>query len=620
MSQTPPERLLESIASLAFWTLLLFLAGVVIVTGPILTSDGPGHVSMANFMVHAGDPAWPMLNRLYEFNPVPSPNALGDFLLAGLMEIVSPLTAERVVQVLCVISIPLAARLTLRRLDPDSGWIALFFFPVALERMFFLGLYNYCLSVTGCILCIWAYLRLRARVSVGNAAVLTALLLLTLACQAAGWLEAVLALGTMTATEAWLRWRAGEPSPAIMRSPIATLACLIPGALLFVPFALLGPGDRHVAYGPSPLERLIEVFRGDPFAPIGQSTAYVSLVLGLALLAMTATGFVALASASRHGCPVEHRSNTRGNTGRLSHLVMAALEAAIHVFGGVSKVVDGRARAGHDGQKAPVVDTTFNQTAVAARPGDADTRRLRFAICMLPLVFLGFLLIVPDEAGGGWTHTWRAQVFPYVGLALACGTLPDWRHLKTFAVAAAAVGSLIMIGMTLWVQVWEVPAAADEFNEADAWIGPHCTIAPVLTQFKLDPDNTARLFYHPLFHIANRLELKSDRPVLFSYLARLPIYAVRFRPGADPQRLLFKWRPSQRDTRVRAIDIAGFEAASGIPVDYVLLWDFPAADQPGSYRDIRAAVTGAHYQLVHRSSGGRMELFRRPGSGGCAKP
>jgi hypothetical protein len=114
------------------------------------------------------------------------------------------------------------------------------------------------------------------------------------------------------------------------------------------------------------------------------------------------------------------------------------------------------------------------------------------------------------------------------------------------------------------------------------------------------------------------LELKSDRPVLFSYLARLPIYAVRFRPGADPQGLLFKWIPSQRDTRVRAIDIACFEAASGIPVDYVLLWDFPAADQPGSYHDIRAAVIGAHYQLVHRSSGGRMELYRRPGEGGCA--
>jgi len=66
-----------------------------------------------------------------------------------------------------------------------------------------------------------------------------------------------------------------------------------------------------------------------------------------------------------HGCPVELRSNTRGNTGLLSHLVMAARVAAIHVFGEDGKVVDGPATPGHDVQKAPVVNTITNRTAVA---------------------------------------------------------------------------------------------------------------------------------------------------------------------------------------------------------------------------------------------------------------
>jgi hypothetical protein len=238
---------------------------------------------------------------------------------------------------------------------------------------------------------------------------------------------------------------------------------------------------------------------------------------------------------------------------------------------------------------------------------------------MLPLSFLGFLLIIPDEAGGGWTHTWRAQVFPYVGLALACATLPVGRVFRMFATAVACGATLVMIGMTLWVQLWDAPAAVREFNAADALIGPHCTLAPVLTQFKLDPDNTARLFYHPLFHLANRFELRSDRPVLFSYVARLPVYPVRFRPNADPQLLLYGWKPSQRDTRVYHIDTAGYETASGIPVDYVMLWDFPAPDQPGPYQDMRSVIVQGHYELVHRSSGGRMELYRRTGPGGCAK-
>ena len=122
-----------------------------------------------------------------------------------------------------------------------------------------------------------------------------------------------------------------------------------------------------------------------------------------------------------------------------------------------------------------------------------------------------------------------------------------------------------------------------------------------------------------MFHLANRFELTNDRPVLFSYVARLPIYAARFRPGADPQGLLYLWEPSQRDTRVRRIDIAGFEAASGMAVDYILLWDFPAEGQADPDQNIRSAVTAAHYELVHRSTGGRLELYRRPGGGGCVK-
>jgi hypothetical protein len=71
-------------------------------------------------------------------------------------------------------------------------------------------------------------------------------------------------------------------------------------------------------------------------------------------------------SGSIHDGPVEHLSNTRGDTGRPLHLVMAVLVAAIHVFGEASKVVVGRARSGHDVQKAPVVNTIFNRTEVGS--------------------------------------------------------------------------------------------------------------------------------------------------------------------------------------------------------------------------------------------------------------
>ena len=148
-------------------------------------------------------------------------------------------------------------------------------------------------------------------------------------------------------------------------------------------------------------------------------------------------------------------------------------------------------------------------------------------------------------------------------------------------------------------------------------IPPHCTIAPVLGQFKLDPPNSAQLVHHPLFHAANRFQLRNGRPVLASYVARLPVYPARFRPEADPHRLLFGWQPYQRDTRVYSVDIPGFETAAGVTVDYVLLWDIPAAEKAGPYAALRATMAAAGYVPFYRSSGGRMEAYRRPGPGSC---
>ncbi len=555
MSQTGLARIAWALAAIetpVFWTMIGLLVTVVSVFGPVLTNDGPAHLDMAHFILRNGDKAWPTLNHLYEFNLTLSPNALSHLLMAALMHVFPPLVTEQIIQVLCLISVPLAARLVLRRLSPGSEWLALFFFPVALERMFFLGLYNFCLSLTGFLLCLWAFLRLRADTHLANCLILATCLVITLAFQASGWMEAALAIGTMTLVEAIQRHRRGESGRAVLHLLTINSLALAPGTLLFMLSMLFTTGDRHITYLIPLSMRLISIVSGESFAPIGRSTAAISLFLGLTLGVLAATGVYTLARSSRLSSP---------------------------------------------GVQQPLL-----------------------AMGMVTVSLIGLALIIPDEAGGGWTHVWRAQVFPYIGLVFFCALLPQLRIIRAFATAAAGLGGLAMIGMTFWIQAWEVPGPVREFNEADAWIGPHCTVAPILTQFKLDPANSARLFYHPMFHVANRFELRSDRAVLFSYNARLPLYPVRFKPGADPQSLLFGWFPGQRDTRVYKIDIAGYEAASGIIVDYVLLWDFPDSDQSGPYDKIRSDVARAHYQLVHRSSGGRLELYRRPGPEGCPKP
>ncbi len=68
------------IDTILFWLLLLLIAALIIVAGPILTSDGPAHVAIAHAIAVAGDPAWPMVNRLYDINPILTPNAVGHYL------------------------------------------------------------------------------------------------------------------------------------------------------------------------------------------------------------------------------------------------------------------------------------------------------------------------------------------------------------------------------------------------------------------------------------------------------------------------------------------------------------------------------------------------------------
>src|SRR5215510_10378097 len=150
-SAPPPRNLSGPVAAILFWLLLAAVTGLIAVAGPILTSDGPAHVTIAHAIVVAGDPAWPMVNRLYEINPALTPNALGHFLLAGLMMVMPPAVAEQSLQILCVAGILLSGRLVLRHLNPSATWLALFFFPVALQATFLMGLYNYCLSIALCL-------------------------------------------------------------------------------------------------------------------------------------------------------------------------------------------------------------------------------------------------------------------------------------------------------------------------------------------------------------------------------------------------------------------------------------------------------------------------------------
>ncbi len=544
----PPHSRPPAPEDIAFWGLLVCAFGMIAVAGPILTSDGPSHAGMAHFMTVAGDPAWPMLNRLYELNPVLSPNALGHFLLAAIMTRLPPMAAEAVMQAICIAAPVLAGRLALRRLAPGATAYAVFFFPIALQRLFYLGLYNFCLSLAGALLCLWAYFGFKERGTQTRGALLGGALLLTLGCQASGWMEAVLAIGLLALVDGGFRLSMGQPKGRICGTFALLALCVMPSLILFLFFALQGGANRETIYAIPLFGRIVEFLRGDAFAPIGRTTTIFSCLVTATLGGLCVLGWIKARAADAH---------------------------------------------------------------------DPSARERRWSMTIVFIGFILFMLAIPDQAGGGWSHFWRAAVFPAIGLILLAAQFPVQRTLRLSAVAIASASALSTMALTLKVQRHDLPPVLADFEAADALIGPHCTTAPILSNFKLDMANTARLASHPLFHLANRIALKDDRPVLFNYNARLPVYPVRFRPDVDPQRLLYGWQTAQRDTHVDRIDTGGFEAATGIAVDYVLLWDIPSAEAPGPFHDLRAGSL-AGYRMIHQSADHRLELYRRTAPGGCS--
>jgi hypothetical protein len=536
------------------WTFSILLAlalALVVFTGPFMLNDGPAHLSMANFMLHVGDPAWPMLNRMYTLNPGYTPNLGGELILVGLLKLLPPLAAEQALQAICILSVPLAGWLLLRRISPDRGWLAVFLIPVAMQRMFYLGLYNFCLSTAGFFLCLWAYLLLRQRASTVRALLLALLLLLTLVCQAFGWIAAMTAIGAMALSTTVARQRRREPLAHWLRDVVWVGAAMLPGLGLFGMFLLQGASERGIEYGLSPLLRIRLLFWGDPLSTIGPATGLSAFLLTLTLLALVARQALAI------------------------HRAWPTLPLA--------------------------------------------RRDLAVSLLSLPVAFLVLALVIPDHAGGAWTHFWRAEIFPFVGLVLAAAAVPEKRRVHAFAHALAAAGAVVALASALALQTLYTPKALAEFREADPLIGPHCTVAPIMFHQRFDTANTAQIGHKPMTHAASLFELTNDRVALYNYIARLSVYPVQFRPGFDPQELLFRWPPEQEQPEAQNIDFVNFERATQIPIDYVLVWGTPNPAQQNLREQLYGGVL-QDFTLVHRSTTGQLELYQRNGQVGCEKP
>lgn len=277
MTDGAPSRLrdLPLAAALAVEVALLALLPRVV------TVDGAAHVLGGWVLLHADDP---FLRQFYDVDLSPVPNLLTTVLLAGLLTVLGPDGAEKVVVGAYVVGLPLALRYALRGVDPRAGWLAVVAVPLTPHYLFTYGFYNLCLGLALSLAVVGLALRQRERWSAGAALGLAVLLALTWSAHLLPALVAGLLVGVLVLARVRTAGRTGVG--ASLRGQVLPVALAgLPVLGLSASFALSDAAERGAPerepYGLL-LRELLQLFR--PLVAYDADERWAARVLALVLL------------------------------------------------------------------------------------------------------------------------------------------------------------------------------------------------------------------------------------------------------------------------------------------------------------------------------------------------
>lgn len=341
------------------------------------TQDGPLHVENVLALLQAGSP---LLQQHYVANWGPQPNWLTQLLLIPLLQVFSPVVAEKLVLTGYTLLLPLAFRTVLPR-GRRGWWAALAVFPFVHSYPFHMGFWNFCWGLALAFLTVGWWVRARGRlgpVQLAGMAVLGASLYVAHAVAFGAVLGIVGVLWAVRAGLAVSRaWRAPARRRRVVRAHLLRGAAF---ALAMAPgLALLGAwtlahSDRAEARIPF-LELLTKLGAAYALVAIDRRELFlaagVSAVLGLALLVL-----------------VRHRLRRAGGERRLvpaDGWLAAAGAFAVLYFA----IPDVAAAGAHISDRNALIAFLCLVAWIAARPAPLPfVRRTSGAIAGLALAFL----------------------------------------------------------------------------------------------------------------------------------------------------------------------------------------------------------------------------------------
>ncbi len=522
--------------------------------------DGGVHVAMAHLLtVLSMGSADPVLSQYFMLNLQSEPNWFIYPILAALLQVFDPYTAEKILLTGYVIGLPYAFRYAVTAVNPRNAPLSWFALPFVFSWPLNLGLYNFIFSLVWLFVALGYALRHWRAMTPGRTLAMTLLGLVTYFSHLTAAAVLCLCLGGFGAWLLWcelrhpgssgLRASSGqapeEPTATRLWVPFAAFAtALLPIVVLTLLFTLRNTGQK-VEFGPDLWYRT------------------KMLVYGNVIL-----------------------SHTRWEGAFSTPVALLPFVAAALLL------VRWRRTTAQNGAPADPLDNPLNGMLAGA------------------LLVLLFSYVAPNSTSGGGLAAQRIQIFPYLLLMLWLAVVTDWTALRrvTATVAGVATVGLLVINMAYNHLNSRYLA---EFDSAAQRLEPGRTMLLLdFTGWKASPDglhDSFRLNFvgHP------QSRFVANRPLvdLNIYQASTPNFPVRYRPEADPYIHLRGNGPNPETPPTDEFLMAGTRSA--IRVDYVLVWGLTPA---------RAAMDGARltldqldagYELASVSDHGWMRIYRR---------
>ncbi len=139
------------------------------------SQDGPSHVGNAAIIREYHEPRTSIFQKYYRINERPVPNWITHCFLAGLLYVISPLTAEKIVLSIYLLMLPVSVRFAIGQIRPESRPLSILVFPFLYNYLLHKGFYNFCYSIVLYFVLLAYWMKHHKNFGVKRAAVFAAL-------------------------------------------------------------------------------------------------------------------------------------------------------------------------------------------------------------------------------------------------------------------------------------------------------------------------------------------------------------------------------------------------------------------------------------------------------------